>query len=528
MNKSILLAPMLLSLAASAQPVSGNAAHKVIKPALHQLHQRSVASRNNPVFALLAKQETGKRHNAARTTATTTERLVATSDYDYSPADSSYYHPGLVDSMRLKYSGQNGSTFNQDILDFIAPDAEYFFAGSSLNNYDGYIHRTLSALSPVTILSDTALFWNSDLLTDATGHGQYSYAEEMYDVYDANKNVTFHSQQMGVLDTSGQWDHVMNTFDANNNITTSVDMNWTGTSFDTGVMSFYYYNTSNKLVSDSFALWGGGTWMPLSKDSYTYAAGGNMTNATTYQFDGMAWTENTRYVIAYNSDNTLNNDSVSQYNGTTWDLVLSENFGYTPGSDFWTSLTFNQFSPGSFDRVVLNKHIAATGLVDTFKIKEYSSDGVAPSYLVSATNNIYTYDSYHNPLIVNGYWFTISDSASGTGSYSAAPTTIKNYYYETYSSTEAVQQVAQVAEHVNIYPNPTANEINIARPDATAGTYTLLTLTNATGQTVRTESLPWMSAMQTFSLAGVAPGVYLITIKDKAGNTVHVGKVVKE
>jgi hypothetical protein len=122
---------------------------------------------------------------------------------------------------------------------------------------------------------------------------------------------------------------------------------------------------------------------------------------------------------------------------------------------------------------------------------------------------------------------TITDSALGTGYYNTTPAGIVHYYYETYLSSAGVNNVSVTKENIKIYPNPTTNEITISRPDAIKGSYTFIILTDMMGQTIRTESLPWMNETEKISLSDLASGMYMLTIQDRNGNTLSTQKIIK-
>jgi len=521
----IFLSVLSLSLSAAfgqtSQLVAANRTYK--KQVSNKLHP-GISVYSARIHAMLEKQQQGlyaAKHSAERTTTSTAERLIAMSDYDYNPADTAMYYLGIIDSSSFKYSGQRGSVFNSDFCNYLPPYGQYFNAGG-LMNYYGIYNASTNSIYPSGILSDTALYWNSNL-TDSTGRGVYMYAEKVYDVYNANNNVTFCSDQNFPLDSSGQWDQYINTYDANNNITSSLDLSWDafGFTFDTSTLSFYFYNSSNQLVADSLISWNApGSWNPSQKDFYSYTSG-NLTNSTSWFDSSGVWIEEADYIITYNADNTIHTDSVSQNAGTGLIPSGVETFGYTPGADFWTDLqliVYGPFGGGIIETDELTKHVAGSGLVDTFYISSNTPTGPPP--VVEKIGFIY--DSYNNPTT---YYEFVQDNT--TLAYPTSPSDIGHYYYEPYQSSASVKSVVASAENIQVYPNPATDVLTISRPDAVQGSATVITLTNSIGQTVRTMNTPWMNTTETFPLGGLTSGTYILTIQGQSGNVIYTQKVVK-
>src|SRR6185437_15495173 len=96
----------------------------------------------------------------------------------------------------------------------------------------------------------------------------------------------------------------------------------------------------------------------------------------------------------------------------------------------------------------------------------------------------YVYNSDGNPTVGAQYNYN-----PNIGDYDPTPDAYQHYYYQ---STTAVSNVAKQDVAIKVYPNPAANEINISMTGTQHGALTYITLINALGQTVHTESLPWI------------------------------------
>ncbi len=230
----------------------------------------------------------------------------------------------------------------------------------------------------------------------------------------------------------------------------------------------------------------------------------------------------------YNSLNQLTWDSISQLLSGAWAPQGSDSFGYTTGLDY---CTFEKYlncvggSPASF--IVRTKHINSINLPDTlFQMEYYYAD----STYLSGAKYSYTYDSYDEPVLALQYNFNI-DTTLTSGTYSTSPDYINHYYYETYEKSNhanSVKNISPVAEEIKIYPNPATSMVSISRPNAAPGVYTIIKIVNAAGQTVQSESMPWLNETETISVAGLTPGMYWIMVQDKAGNNLCRQALVKD
>lgn len=483
------------------------------------------------VYAILQKQQAAieAKHNAAeKTTSATAERLIAYSDYNNSYADTPSQPVGIMDSGYYYYSGQNGSVFNTDYMEFMAPSGGYFAAGADFGYFfDGLTHSFSTNINVSGVLADTSLYWNSNA-TDTSGNAVYAFAEKVNDLYDVNKNITFCSDDNYPYPAgsgSGAWDNYINTYDGANNITGSLDLLWNGAGWDTNAYTYFIYN-SGELIEDSVNVYTTGVWSPLFRDNYTYNPSGNLVYVLSW-FDGSGtWAENEQYFMTYNADNSLHTDSSSQNGSGAWLPGETDSFGYTPGAGFWTYLKYDQYTnPGIYETIV-SKHVNPLGMPDSLYVSDYNFVSAPPFTLTNGEKIVYIYDAYNNPAIAYRYPFDISDPVSGSGSYSDTAGLTSHFYYATY--TTGVNKVNTVAGKVTVFPNPAANAINISISGIASGTYISVRLENMQGQTVITENGPWMNVTEALPIAGIAPGMYVVLISDGQGNTLSTQKIVKQ
>jgi hypothetical protein len=180
-----------------------------------------------------------------------------------------------------------------------------------------------------------------------------------------------------------------------------------------------------------------------------------------------------------------------------------------------------------FEKSIVSKHVSPSGLPDTVFYRMYFNYWGGPVQLYQAMKTSFVYDSYRNPVTATQYAFNITDSVLETGYYNSSIDRIFYYHYETYQS-DAVKSVTAHSERISVYPNPANDVLMISRPDAAIGTLTHVEIMNAAGRIVRTESLPWMHGTETFSIADLTPGMYVIAVKDGNGNTLYTQKIIRQ
>ena len=525
MNKAFTLVPALVALTLSTTGAMAQVAHT-------RAHHPAAGKNRQQVNAILARQQEALRaaHAPAAKTTATSERLIANSSYNY---DTAVGMPiGRIDSATFVYSGDRGSKYNKDIMSFQYPSGQYFYSRFPLTAVEyGAGHTTTGQIDQSDVLADSSTFWNS-FVPDGSGGYTFGISEIVTQTRDANNRVTQSTERYDPTGTTGGAYRYINTYDASHNITSSLSLSWSAPSWDTAGRIIFTYNTAHQLVQDSSEyLSGPGMWTSDQKNTYTYNAAGDLNYSVELRNpSGTAWEEWSKTFITYNADHTVQTDSTSGYDSFTgtWLPDVTIAFGYAAGPTFWTSYTERYYDGSDMEDNIVTKHVSASGLPDSFYVAAHStSAGVAPSYLVYGGRGTIIYNSFNDPVLSYNNNYDIIDSATGTGAYSPLPAGINHYYYEPYTTT-GIKNIAAVYEAVNIYPNPATNTISIARPSAVKGSFTTVSFTNAMGQVIRTESMPWMNETETFSLAGFAPGMCIITLQNKDGGVLSTQKIIKQ
>ena len=68
----------------------------------------------------------------------------------------------------------------------------------------------------------------------------------------------------------------LQTFDANNNILSTITQQWSGTAWVNATNAVYSYNSSNQVTSIVYQSWGGASWVNTGEDVYSYNTAGQL------------------------------------------------------------------------------------------------------------------------------------------------------------------------------------------------------------------------------------------------------------
>ena len=79
---------------------------------------------------------------------------------------------------------------------------------------------------------------------------------------------------------------------------------------------------------------------------------------------------------------------------------------------------------------------------------------------------------------------------------------------------------------MSVYPNPTNDRIMVSGIDA-KNTKAIISLFDVQGRMIRKENMQSQNGTIQLSVADLNPGIYLMMIRDDAGNMLHQQKIVK-
>ncbi len=497
MNRLIILF-ITLFLTASA-----NAQHRTS----HNPKQNETRSKQL-LMQLLHKQDAGNRPQA-KTTATS-QRLIAQSDYNYAPY-------AIYDSFSFIYNTTaRGSVFDLDFLGYHWGAGPSFIAFIDLLGFVNTSGLQLPHNNGLWVACDTTKKW-SLLPTPPYTFGAFATESHSYDAANNLIDETYLGEP-GIIKQR----NIM-TYNSLSNITSVIEMDdFSGTApalWDTSYLSNFTYNTANKIAVDSQSEYNISThsWEPMSKFVYNYDGADNMILGQGYYWNYPGWVLSSTYTMTYTSANKIKtykydaNPATSSYTG------YIDSFGYTTGVDYYTYNRHKEYlSDMITDMNVTTKNVNAASMPDTVYTYSYASDSTT---LINSSMNVFAYNSYNNPINATTY--------SDPGAASPVTPTVKTwYYYEMYEASGLTSTTALPID-IKVYPNPTTNLLNIDLSES-AGNQTLsVAITDINGRKIRTETFYGSNNTYQISTENLLPGMYVVTIHDKAGRVMHTKKIMK-
>ncbi len=469
-----------------------------------------------------ARREENRKY-AAKTTNISGERLKAFCGYNLH--DTSYLPYGRSDSGYYFYSGSRSSVFNYQMMNYQSPCFATYTSPVG-DNYPLNLLMEPGNYSPMRLqlFSDSVYVWNSFNPLGAP----YGFADVAGDLY--NDTRLIHSSNKYYPAIPGLMDRTDYYYDSLGNFTEAVSFKYDTIThaWDTSRTEILVYNSFNQLTVDSVAIRSGsGIWSESSKSVCTYGTYSTPNNIIYYADSSGYWQPQTMRYLYYNSDSTLHSDSMCQYNLGLWIPYAKDSFGYTSGISYFTYGQTETYESGSvWDKCTYTKNVNLTGLPDTLYYRYYGGDYGPVSTQMAGKKVYFVYDTAKNPTQSQSFNYSLTDTLAGTGSYASSAERIFYYYYEYYNVTE-VQPISMKEEAILFYPNPTANELTIARPDAITGTSTLIKITNQVGQTITEINLPWINKSETISLSSLVPGIYFVSVLDNGGKLIATQKIIK-
>lgn len=466
---SIIMAGLLLATGAMAQhmPVGKNIIGKQPMSKLEKSRQQTLR--------LMSKPATANKSTASY------ERMRAMSEYGAQQQGGPIQ---FFDSLQFNYSGMRGSEFDYNSM--------------SIGYFDP-IFGAMTEDNQLSFFPDNFQVYAPNLVANYTL------------TYDVDDNVT----ELYMINNGSDDERILMTYN-NSKVVYAENLVANGPNWDTTYRRYFNYDMNDMLVEDSVMENVAGVWSIILKYEYTYDVNGNITSLKTSDNDNMSSTflpyEEVDYT--YNTNDQIETAVYAYYNEltTTMDLEYKDTFEYTSGFDYFTKNTYylwddvnTTWELGGYMERTLNTQMVpeiAAG---------YEWDGT--NYLQNF-EEYYTYNTNGNPVHDSIFLFT-------NGTLDEDPIYLIHYYYEEYWDL-GVDSKAPKAQ-ISVYPNPATDMLSITSSRNEAMN---LQLVNALGQTVKTARTG--SAQGKLSIGDLTPGMYWLTVTDKAGNKLHQQAVVKQ
>ncbi len=365
------------------------------------------------------------------------------------------------------------------------------------------------------------------------------------------------------------------TFDANDNILTSLDQDWNiGLStWENDYNTTNTYDLNNNLLTSISQNWNNGTnmWDNSSKDNYTYDVNNNMLTEVYQYWDNgtMAWVNSSKYLYSYDVNNYMTT-YIYQYwdNGTmSWVNSSKETYTYDVNNDmtasvyqYWNTGT-NSWDNSSQSIITYDgDHHMLVDIRQSYVLGVWENDEkVTYAYtgddLISVTgqqwNNIgsvwentdkyiFAYDGDHNRISqITQNWNTVTNAwdndsrqqmtynnyhqytsvwtdqwNSGIWEVTTSDTKF-NVYYEEYNVASVANTNA--ANDFKVYPVPAQNFVRVEKTWAQPQDFTV-SITDMQGRLVRTFSeKATTNYTRSIDVNQLASGNYVIKIAPKGG-----------
>jgi len=400
------------------------------------------------------------------------ERLAAEASYDYSQPPGSQF----LDSMQFKYSGARSSAFNfQDLYQDYYNGGDYPspFPASGFVHYDSVRQFNPPGSSTSSVIAIRKYNSAGKVVID-----QNPSAVTRFEYNSANRLIKTTTAQYN--SGSGTYDSSYRDFflyDASGFVVRDSSESWNpGTnSFEPDVQLVYVNNAAGLpvQVSIDFPI-GPGVNITVIQIDFLYPAAGTMPSRTILKFfDGTSLGNSSKDTFGYVGTMVTYNNSYS------WDTTARS----------WI-LNYEE-----------RRHLNASSMPDS--VSSRSIDNGLP---IDSTFQKLAYNSQGNPIYLRTYY-----GASTT------PDEEQRWYYEPITNVGISR--ASAKKDVVVYPNPTTDMLYLK--GITEGSYSVY---NSIGQVMLNGSLQPASGVPVQQLA---PGIYSLTIQDKAG-AVHVAQFIRK
>ncbi len=327
------------------------------------------------------------------------------------------------------------------------------------------------------------------------------------------------------------------TFDANNNVTSLIVEYWTGTAWQLSTNTLYTYNSSNQVTSTIVQSWGGSAWQPVSRDLYSYNTAGKLYLDQYQTWNGTAFVNSTQKTYYYDGSNNKINETDQAYVSGSPVYTNQWTYSYSTTNQL-LSTTYYSWSGSAWAPVSMISNTYNSAGEMTYTLNSYYN--TATSSFVNSTLHTYTgftsglmptMDAYQTWDTATGVWnnvmqytysyntanqklSSVGESWNIVGLYEFANgDPMARYYYESYTPASTfVNNTLLNADDANIYPVPAQNMLHLDVKWAVAQTADI-TIYDAMGKVVRQWNAPSVTEYNSaVSVNGLADGTYFVKI----------------
>lgn len=430
------------------------------------------------------------RQNVNKPTATE-ERIKAAANVGYDGA-SFYTHDSTY---VVSYTGENGGAIKwQDYFSLMGSELTVKYDATN-----GYTYNT------------------------STSSWEMSYRETR--TFDANNNITTSIYESYDV-SSSSWVNTSKyiySYDANNNMITEISQNWnTSTNaWDNYSKDLYSYDANNNRIGDIYQNWNSGTsaWDNSGKNTYTYSAS-NMTTSDIYQYwnsGTSAWVNSGKTTYNYSSGGVLSDSYDQIWNSGTsvWDNNAKTIYTANASGDI-TEITEQDWNSATSlyenDSKTMITYDANHNGIETIS---QNWDNASSAY-ENDEKQLFTYNSNNNiTSIGNQEW-----NPGGFWEYAVDDYQVTKVYYETYTVSD-VSDIINKGGIAHIYPSPASSSLNIVLNWDEKQPFSV-NIVDATGRSWMNWNQPAATEYkETLNIQSLANGNYWIVVRGQKGTLIQ-------
>lgn len=476
--------------------------------------QKATQEKNAVLQLILAQNDAPK----LKTTSSVGERLIGTASYTRARDSSGMLYFKLIGTAELGYSGNRGSHFD---LNFMQYDGSYYFYWDQGYGF-GYVRGDMPvnysknnkpSVSPDFVKSTTPYYTGP---TSTPPTSPLCIDSIHYD-YNGDGNVLVCYDTCLEACPGGIWT-VFNEYNADGNILNMSMLPHYSTYTEPRQRNFFYYADGN-LAYDSTTAYSSGVPRATDKITYQYNADGNVSYMEHFMYSSGSVSGYSSYMFSYYSPGKIKALIFTRLGGWGDTFVTNDSFGWSPDGRF-INYYRTDYVPdimGAY-RVMEKSVIPAIQMPDSMVY--YLQDRVTGARYRSSAF-VYDYDAMSYP-IRNRYYGSYNSS---TGNFDSLYDDVY-YYYETYDNT-AVNGIVKSC-NVKIAPNPTADLITVSFDGVAVGSEEDVRITDIMGRTVYSKRINWNGVPEKIDLRSLATGVYSFMAEDVSSCTAYRQQILKQ
>ena len=396
----------------------------------------------------------------------------------------------------------------------LTAQAHWTSDGATLNPQDSTAYTYLSGGRGGDLNSQMKY----DMATNWTFDSVYNNNLYYLQTFDANNNVLSTITQYWSGTTWVNWTNVLYTYNSNNQVLTMTNQSWGGASWANASQDVYSYNTAGQLYSDQYNVWNGLTssFDPSSQRIFFYDVSGNLLQEIdqTYNSGTTLYDYTAQYLYSYSGSQLLTT-VYSTWTGSSWVSNYMTTNTYDSTGNLLTNL-YQTYSGTAWVNQNLKVYSSFTSSHLPQNEIDQVWDNTGSGSWDNVTEYMYTYNSHGQMTSSIGESWNV-----GVGWEFASGDPAAFYYYEPYTpAVTAVKNVVNNGGDVNVYPVPAQNTLNIDLNWTVAQTATIA-IYDMSGRMINKLDAP-MGTQYHASLPvnNLADGVYMIRVDGTQGQVV--------